>query len=406
MTDSEIESDVLSVHTVAAARLWAANQFPYLASAIFALSVEEAPGIESVQVDQWWRVHADPVVATTWSVEQLGGELIHLGTHLLRDHASRAQAVGFTDPAELHHWVEAADAELNDDLPAELPRGQIAIKPADLGCPNGRLAEEYYQSGQPRDGSFSDCGSGAHGQTAPWEPPPPRDGGTGLEKDQQELVRQRVAADIQAHDAADVPEGLLRWAENRRRSSVGWRTLLAAELRRSLASVAGAVDYSYARPSRRASAAGNVILPSLRKPEVSVAVVCDTSASVDENLLGTALSEIEALVRSVGTRGVQVIACDDAVHAVTTVRRADDVTLFGGGGTDMGVGLAVAAEQRPVPQVVVVLTDGFTPWPDKQPSNVTVLVGLLETADESSIPPPPPSWCRTVHISAGAGSPP
>jgi len=41
--------------------------------------------------------------------------------------------------------------------------------------------------------------------------------------------------------------------------------------------------------------------------------------------------------------------------------RAHDVKLLGGGGTDMGAGLARAAELRPKPDIIVVLTDGTLP---------------------------------------------
>ena len=388
----------LDTHQAAAARLWAANQFPYLASALFAVSIHEAPGLERVAVDAWWRVHADPVTVASWTPQELGSELVHLTGHLLRDHASRGRAVGFTEPAELHHWVDAADAELNDDLPADLPRPRLPVSPEALACDDGRLAEEYYRRGLPREGETNDCGSGSHGHTEPWEPPPPKEGGGGLDSDQQELVRQRVASDVLANDQADVPPSLQRWAEDRRRPVVDWRRELAAEIRRSVAEVRGAVDYSYARPSRRAAAMGDVIMPSLRRPAVEVAVVCDTSASVSEDLLALALGEIDGMLRAVGTRRVQVLACDDAVRAVGRVHQADDVVLFGGGGTDMGVGLQAAEDCLPRPDVVVVLTDGFTPWPDAPPERVRVLVALLATGTDGVSRPNPPRWARTVAV--------
>ena len=38
------------------------------------------------------------------------------------------------------------------------------------------------------------------------------------------------------------------------------------------------------------------------------------------------------------------------------------IRLEGGGGTDMGAGLDAAAALRPRPDLIIVLTDGFTPW--------------------------------------------
>jgi hypothetical protein len=62
----------------------------------------------------------------------------------------------------------------------------------------------------------------------------------------------------------------------------------------------------------------------------------------------------------------------------------------------MGAGIDAAVASRPRPSVVVVLTDGYTPWPPEPPKACTVVVGLLGFA-----PPPAPSWARTVRIEEG-----
>ena len=124
----------------------------------------------------------------------------------------------------------------------------------------------------------------------PWEDPD--DGGRrrgadrGLSPDQQEMVRQRVAGDVLAHDPGKVGHGLRRWAEQRRTPAPDWRRVLAAELRRGTSMTTGAVDYTYGRPSRPAVGGPEVLLPALRKPVANIAVVCDTSASVGDDLLG------------------------------------------------------------------------------------------------------------------------
>ena len=381
--------------TVAAARLWATNRYPYLASAIFAAPVLPAPELGRVVIDRWWRIHADPAVVDGAPVERLGGELIHLTTHLLRDHAARADSVGLTERAELHHWVDAADAEIADDLPTDLERLSPSAAPADLDAATGRLAEEYYRTGSVRDGAEADCGSGAHGVVADWEPPPPSpDEPRGVSDEEQELLRRRVAADVAA--AADAPDGLRRWADDLLHPAVDWRAELAAVLRRSLTSVAGAVDYTYRRPSRRAAAVTGVILPALERPQVAVAVVCDTSASVDDHDLGRAVAEIDGLLRATGTRSVTVLACDTEVRATTAATSGRDVALVGGGGTDLAAGLAEAAELRPRPDLVVTVTDGFTPWPATEPP-FEVVVALFDPAGGPT-PPTPPAWARTVAV--------
>jgi predicted metal-dependent peptidase len=83
-------------------------------------------------------------------------------------------------------------------------------------------------------------------------------------------------------------------------TTMDWRRALAAELRKAVADTAGAVDYTYRRPSRRATAVGNVVLPALRRPVPEVAVVCDTSGSMSDDLLAASLAEVDGLLRALG----------------------------------------------------------------------------------------------------------
>ncbi len=76
---------------VAAARLWAANEAPYLATALFAMSLSPAPGLGTAATDRHWRLYVDPVAAERWSVQELGSVLVHEVHHLLRDHSERAE---------------------------------------------------------------------------------------------------------------------------------------------------------------------------------------------------------------------------------------------------------------------------------------------------------------------------
>jgi predicted metal-dependent peptidase len=374
---------------------------PYLATALFAAPVVDAPGSGTVAVDLRWRVRADPAVVADLPVDELGRLLLHLVSHLVRDHAARA-ALSARDPAT---WNRATDAEVNDDLaPLRLVPASAPDLPATFGLEGGRLAEEYVAAvaGDP----LWDCGSGCDGRPRPddgTEPPTApaerRRGGSGLDPRQAALLRLGLAAAIQragGREPGAVPAGWLRWAESVLPSRVDWRRMLAAELRSQLASVAGAVDYTYRRPSRRAAATDPVLLPSLHRPVPSVAIVCDTSGSMHEQLLGRVLAEVDGILLRVGVRDARVLAVDTAVHALRRVSSSRQVELAGGGGTDMGAGISAAASLRPRPSIVVVLTDGFTPWPPGPPKGLRVVVGVL--AQGGVVPTPPPSWARTVVV--------
>src|SRR5579872_3256411 len=397
------------IEGLAAARLWATDRFPYLATGLFGAEVVAAPGSGTVSVDESWRMRADPELTAHWTAAQLGSVLVHHVCHLLRTHGERAQAAGVSAP-DARLWIQAADAEINDDLvPAGLDLPGRPVLPADLGAPDGLLAEQYFQASttarsaenknedgaakkmsMAAAGDWLDCGSGADGVPRPDDGPPARPAW------QADLLRRQVAQDVVAHSkrAGDVPGGLLRWAQEILNPKINWRKVLAAELRRAVAEVAGAVDYSYRRPSRRAAVAGNVVLPALRRPVPDVAVVCDTSGSMTEDLLAAALAEVEGLLRALGmARQVRVLACDYAAGPARRVSSARQVQLVGGGGTDMGAGIAAAVALRPRPAITVVLTDGYTPWPAAAPKGTRVVIGLLGAGA-----PDAPAWARAVRV--------
>ncbi|MEU4836133.1 VWA-like domain-containing protein [Streptosporangium sp. NPDC023615] len=280
------------------------------------------------------------------------GVWVHEVSHLLRDHHGRGDRVaaerGPTGPGERLRMNIAADFEINDDVYGDgLVRPEGAVEPRALGLPEGEFMEGYLR--RFRLGPYTqsmvwlDCGSGADGLEREWELGP--DGANGLSPQARDAVRFRVAQGINAR-------------------------------------------------------------PGNAPPRVSVVV--DTSGSVSDAELGSALLEVAAIVRAVGGRRdlVGVLSCDAAAQAVHGLCHAGGIALVGGGGTDLRTGFAAALRARPRPDVVVVLTDGQTPWPDARPPCRTVMglfprAGSSGTGDEDDpdhVPDAPPEWARVVAI--------
>jgi predicted metal-dependent peptidase len=380
-----------------AARFKAANGRPYLASALYTLTVVASDELPTMAVDRLWRcyVNADFVAATP--VDQLAGVWIHEVSHLLRDHHGRAGRLSAELQGDHHRVNLAQDCEINDDLVADglrLPPGHI--QPATFGLPTGKLFEEYLPGIPPTPPHAWRCGSGAHGVSQPWE------AGTGgpptVSPTEAQAIRRYTAEAVRAHHRGrgSVAAGWQRWAETVLEPTVDWRQVLAGTVRQAVAWASGAVDYTYQRPSRRSAALPRVVLPSLRRPSPAVAIVVDTSGSMSDDDLAVALAEVAGVLRGVGIRGnrVTVLACDAAVAVTTRVASVEQVELAGGGGTDMRVGIAAALALPVRPEIVVVLTDGETPWPQHAPP-ARVIAGLI-----GSDAPEPPVWVEAIRISA------
>lgn len=394
-----------------AARLKCAADRPYLSAALWALHSVPKPGLGTLAVDKWWRLYYDTEIP--WTVQELAGVLYHEVSHLLRDHCGRAEV-----QPDLDHmaWNVCADAEINDDIIAEgvkLPDG--CVTPTALYQKDGLLAEEYYQAlpklkvkmppngagqGKSNPGA-GNCGSAAGGVQMPWEEPGPATAGEngtnpGVTHAEGDLIRRQVAQDVKeaSKTRGNIPAWMQRWAEEYLNPKVDWRKVLQSLVRHALADAMGQVDYTYQRPARRASVFPKIVMPALRQPIPSVAVVVDTSGSIGGEMLDAAMAEVNGVLKACGQKeGVRAIVCDANVKSAKRVFRAEQIQLAGGGGTDMRVGITEALKQKP--HAIIVLTDGYTPWPDA-PCGSKIIAALL-----GALAPKPAAWIKSVVVELG-----
>ncbi|MER6426527.1 VWA-like domain-containing protein [Streptomyces sp900105245] len=398
-----------------AARLHAARVRPYLATALFALHPVESRQVPTMAVDRHWRCYVSPGFVDRMPVEELAGVWVHEVSHLLRDHHGRSDRVarrrGLTGAGDRLRMNIAADCEINDDVYGDgLVRPEGAVTPGRLGLPEGELLEDYlhlFRLGPHLARlAWLDCGSGADGLAREWDAGP--DGAHGLSDQERDAVRFRVAQAINGRPGS-APRGWRRWAEEAFHPPQPWRQLLGAAVRSAVSGPGAGEDYSYGRPARRSAGLPGVVLPSLRRRPPRVCVVVDTSGSVSDAELGSALLEVAAICRAVGGRRelVSVLSCDAAAGTVLPLCRAEGIELVGGGGTDLRQGFARALKARP--DVIVVLTDGRTPWPEARPPCRTV-VGLFPRTGHAPNennpdyrPDTPPAWARVVTIGGTGG---
>lgn len=407
----------------------------YYGVALCALTPIESPGLGTFKIDRYGRVYYDSLgsmqpqadgtwkyVEIPWKVEEAAWVLIHELNHLLRGHHGRAEryhrvaacpscADGRRQPGcsgclQEHRAIQAIncaqDCEINDDLRAEaakLPAG--GQYPELYGLTAGGLWEAYYPAilaaySRPRPL----CGSAAHGVPQPYEAPAPGQSGAppGYSEPEVDLIRDATAQAIleAVKHNGRLPGGLRRWATARLSPpAVPWERELGAQTRSAVSLAYGALDYSYARPSRRGLFCG-VIQPALVRPVPRIAVVLDTSGSMAEQReLPAALSEIPGIARAYGQRGVPVICCDTKPATAQLVASVSQLQLTGGGGTSMTAGILAASKLHV--KVVIVLTDGYTDWPVQMPAGIELVVGLIgNTEHDQKWRPGLPHYAKRV----------
>lgn len=363
---------------------------PYYARALAALTPVAVPGLGTVAVDRYWRLYADPVWLAALPITQqamvIGGHEIE---HLLRRHPARG-AVLNAHPQAVN---VAGDAEINDDLPAgSLPDG--CVLPATIGCRDGGTLEEYLrhlldqdsarQHGDPK------CGSGSGGAALPCEQGEPGDGrDPGLTEAEGEIVRRQTAHDVVNHarqNPGTVPAGVLMWAEEAILPiPYDWRRALASAVGRAAREVVrGRSDYSWARLSRRARP-GVPLRPGMTRHVPRIGLVVDVSGSMggDGALV---LGAVESIARAAGS--LSVVTCDAAVNAIRHgVRTARGMEWRGGGGTDLRPAIEMAAKCS---DVVLVVTDCETPWPESALSVPVIVAAISDAAT--------PEWATRIRI--------
>lgn len=412
--------------SLSAARFLLIRQRPYMAHALFSLvpvPVEQMARrfLGAMGVDQYWRLYYDPQAIERWQAPEIAGVLYHELWHLLNAHHDRLKV-----------WPPlvanlGGDLAINSIIQREgLPLPEGAVMPEQFGFPPNLTAEEYCDllqkqaeeqatgaqgdssqgqetgTGQSAQGSSArkqsepglmvpNHGSCAHGQPEPWELPAEASSAQSVDEARAEIIRRQTAQAILEHakSQGNIPNEMMRWARDKLEPKVDWRRVLRAAVQGALAWTAGMSDYTYRKPNRRHSVLGEFILPSLQEPSPIVAVVVDTSGSMSERELSQALAEVSGVLRQV--RQVTVLSVDCAVHHVQRVFRAEQVQLIGGGGTDMGKGIHAAMKLQPAPNVIVVITDGYTDWPEKPPTRTRVVVALTNREKTA------PAWARTVY---------
>ena len=380
-----------------AARLWIAANRPYYSKAVFSCPIIPTDGVARIAIDEQWRIYTSSKHLESLTVEQAAVELIHVINHVLRDHAQRARNTG-VDAAAATIWNVAADCEINDDLYYDDLIGDDWLQPEMLDLDDYLTAEHYWR--HLRDNAtivevHTQCGSGSHSQRLPHELHHDTAALTDLDR---KLLKHAVATAVanhhKHHGPDSAPEGLARWAQQTLHPTINWQQQLATALRSAAHHKTGTADYTWQRPSRRQQPQDVVLRPAMTQPVPSITVVVDTSGSMTDDELDQALTEINAIIVTVVPGdSIRVLSVDTHIHTDQHIHSTNQINLAGTGGTNMATGITEAANNKP--DAIIVITDGWTPWPQTPPPGAqTVIAALTNNHCIHQVP----QWIQAIDI--------
>ena len=189
----------------------------------------------------------------------------------------------------------------------------------------------------------------------------------------RESIKQRVAqAASAARLAGKMSAGLERLVGNILNPPLPWEDIMRHYMQRVTQD-----DESWSRPNRRHT---DMILPSRRSLKIGpIAIIGDTSGSITEKELSNIGTQTIAIAEQLQPENIRVVWADTKVCGEQVFEQGDDIQLkpVGYGGTDMRVPLAHVEQFQP--QVVVLITDGYTPWPDVEPDYPLIVVCTTDT---------------------------
>ena len=178
------------------------------------------------------------------------------------------------------------------------------------------------------------------------------------------------------------------------RSTLDWRSLL-----RRYMTDAAARDYSWSVPNRRFIDSG-LYLPSIRSEGMgTLAVIIDTSGSVDSDALAAFWSEVREVAADIEPERIVVLQVDAAVQDEEHYAPGalpERIVVKGRWGTDFRPGFARLAEQGIRPAVCLYFTDmDCDRYPETEPDYP---VAWIDYSPAVGLSPEPPPWGEHIRI--------
>ena len=313
------------------------------------------------------------------SIEELNFVLLHEFSHIIYNHHNRFKPYLNKYPHVTLNTV--ADLEINSFLKEKVAPNECCIKipnntgvfPEQLNLPKLKTFDEYLelleQSGQmqkiPMLGQGDPLGNDCQHESSDGE-----DTGQGnddltveqlskLLEDCENAEKQRGTQSLLGGTQVIKPKVL----------PYDWSKILENLITDVYKTVAGYDYYTYSKISRRNASSNDIILPTYYSLEVDlkVVIIFDVSGSmyeIKDKVFGLLISLKDSLGEGLHIR---ILETDTEVlrdREDVTIQDNTPIDIVDGGGTDMTAGWNYIKKNNIDADLIICLTDGYTPYPD------------------------------------------
>ena len=361
-------------------RAYVVLDHPFFATPMLKKPMTESLSIPTLAVKPDGSVYYNPFFVAGMTTENQVFNTCHEIMHYLGDHEGRylryiaAHAIPDNGKNRLT-WNKAGDYWINDTL----VRSAVGVQtPGTLSRPGSadRTVEDIMDELRQEEDEGGDEGEegddpGEKGDQPGDGPSNPLEGDMEMgddlsDSERGELDAQRkidIAEAVQiAKMKGKLPGALQKFAESAIAVKTPWYDILERYMVERIKN-----DTSWAKPNRRYTPDFYMPITDGIGAMGEVVIQVDVSGSVSRQEIRHYNGHLKRIVEQCNPSKVHVIYTDTHVLKHETFDKPEDLEIqfHSGGGTDMREGFKFLHAQGITPEVVITLTDGFTPFPEQ-----------------------------------------